>query len=375
MSKKNYILFILTLLTITTTAQTWQNLHPRVYFETEGIAGNTWTHHSAIKYLLRYPPAGANLKLGIYGNGNKKWQQDLNYPRYGLGYQFADLGSKILGHSHAVYLFISSDFIKKKKWSWSYDMGAGIGFIDNPYDAKENPLNIVNGSVANAFLRISSGINLQITPKHTAGISTGLFHLSNGNTSQPNWGINTVYMSASWQYKLTDTLRYSNKTDNPKNDKKFRITAYSGAGYKDERPVTGNKYTVIDVHVNAWRQFRSAYSWGGGITVFYDQASRKLLWRGPYEGIIPLDNYEIKKYEYLSLAAQGGFMLNMHPVYFSFEFGVYLYSAVNRDIFNRWLLEVQLAEKLRIFGGLKSRFGKADFIEYGLAYDIFKRNW
>ena len=64
-------------------------------------------------------------------------------------------------------------------------------------------------------------------------------------------------------------------------------------------------------------------------------------------------------------------MLNMHPFYFSFEFGVYLLSSINKDIFNRWYLEYQLAKNIRVFAGLKSRFGKADFISVGMGYDIF----
>lgn len=372
MSNKKPIWIILICLAFTARGQNDNSIGERLYFDLEGMTGNTWAHHEAINYLLEYPPAGMNLKVGLYSDGTRDWQVDLNYPRYGFGYQFSSLGGDILGNAHAVYLFVGSDFWRYNRWRWYYDLGAGVGFIDNPYNEENNPLNIVNGSVTNAFLRISSGMSYQINYKHTFGVNGGLFHLSNGNSSLPNWGINTLYLSANWQYRLSDSLSLQNEYQKTK--KQIRLTVYGSGGYKEERPVDRKKYFVSDLHVNMWRKYRPAFSWGGGISLFYDGASKKMLWRGNHEGKVPLSEYDIKQYEYWSLGAHAGYMLNMHPVYFSFEFGVYLYSAVNRDVYNRWLLEIVLYQDLKIYGGLKSRFGKADFVEYGLAYDIFKIN-
>lgn len=361
-------------LTLIAKAQAQTKTKDKIFLSIEGMAGNTWAHHQSINYLLQYPPTGMNLKAGIRSNGKQLWEEDLNYPRYGLGYQYARLGSNILGNAHAIYLFLESDFWNHKKIRWTYDIGAGVGLIDNPYDAQKNPLNIVNGSVANAFLRVSTGINYGIAPKHDIKINGGLFHLSNGNIALPNWGSNILFMSVGWQYQFTDTLKYTNPEKDRGRQKSKRVTIYGGAGYKEERPVDRKKYMVSDIHCNFWRQYRPAHSWGAGFSVFYDQASKKMLWRGKQENQIALKDYQIKKYEYWSLGAQLGYMLNLHPVYFSFEFGIYLYSEVKRDIFNRWLLEIQLTNKVRFYGGLKARFGKADFTEFGLAYDIFTNN-
>ncbi|ALO14680.1 hypothetical protein L21SP5_01013 [Salinivirga cyanobacteriivorans] len=372
MSKKLYIILILFFIIVQGKAQQAKSLSDRFFIDAELLTGNTWAHHKAINYLLEYPPAGTNFKFGLNSDGSRDWHIDLNYPRYGVGYQYARLGSDILGNSHALYLFIGSDFLNSKRWSWHYDLGAGVGFIDNPYDEEKNPLNIVNGSVTNAFLRVATGVGYKISARHNVGINGGLFHLSNGNSSLPNWGINTLYLSLNWEYLFSDSLQLNHKTKSP--TKQLRITAYGSGGYKEERPVDRIKYIVSDWHINVWRKFRPGFSYGAGLSLFYDGASKKMLWRSDYEGKIPLSDFDVKAYEYWSLGAQAGYMLNMHPVYFSFEFGVYLYSAVNRDIYNRWLLEVLVTDNLRVYGGLKSRFGKADFVEYGIAYDILKFN-
>jgi hypothetical protein len=339
----------------------------------EGLTGSTWAHHEAIKYILEYPPSGANLKIGLLSNGQKKWQHDLKLPRYGLGYQFATLGSDILGKSHSVYLFIESDIVKQKKWQWFYNLGAGVGFVDNPYDPDKNPMNIVNGSVTNAYLRISTGANISLNSKNAIGLNAGLFHLSNGNSSLPNWGINTLYSSISWKHKLSNSLDIIEKDASTLSGHKQRVTIYGSLGFKEERPVDGNKYLVSDMHVNYWRKHRPAFAWGAGVSIIYDESSKKMLWRGDNEYEISLNEFEVKNSDYISAAIHGGYMLCMHPVYFSFEFGVYIYSTPNRDILNRWLLEIYITNNARIYGGLKSRFGKADFIEYGLAYDLFRK--
>ncbi len=369
------IRFIYLLLLISTTinvcGQDSIGLSNRAYFNLEGLSGSTWAHHKSIRYLLEYPPTALNLDVGLYSSGEQAWQRDLDMPRYGIGYQYARLGGKILGNAHSVYAYISSDIISKHKLQWHYKIGAGVGFVDNPYHEEHNPLNIVNGSVVNAYLRISTGFNYFITNKNGVGVNTGLFHLSNGSVALPNWGVNTVYFSVNYTHRLMDSVMTIKKRKNEVSDKNTRITLYGGGGIKEEPPLDGKKFLISDLHINYWRQFRPAYSWGAGLTVFYDESTKKMLWRQGYEGVVPLEEYQIKDHEYLSFGAQAGYMLNMHPVYFSFELGVYLYNAAKKDIYNRWLLEIQVYNNLRIYGGLKSKYGRADFIEYGLAYDLF----
>lgn len=348
-------------------------LKEKLYIEAEGLTGSTWAHHDAIKYIMQYPPMGVNLKVGLLSNGQKDWQQDLKLPRYGIGYQFATLGSDILGKSHSIYLFIESDIIKRHKWNWFYNLGAGVGLVDNPYDPVKNPLNIVNGSVSNAFLRASTGATISLNEKNAIGLNAGLFHLSNGNTALPNWGINNLYTSLSWKYHISDTVHKYKLKDAVITGNKQRVTLYGAIGFKEERPMDGQQYMITDIHANYWRKHRPAFAWGVGASIIYDESSKKMLWRSDYEGLIPIEEYEVKSHDYISAAIHAGYMLCIHPFYFSFEFGAYVYSTPKRDILNRWLLEIYITHNTRIYAGLKSRFGKADFIEYGIAYDLFRK--
>jgi hypothetical protein len=371
--KIKIVILILALPIFTQAQIKFADLKTRSYVEFEGLTGSNWAHHDAIKYILQYPPSGVNLKLGFLSNGNTLWQHDLNLPRYGIGYQFATLGSDILGKSHSIYLFVESDIIKRKKWQWYYNLGAGVGFVDNPYDPDKNPLNVVNGSVTNAYLRVSTGASLSLNSRNAIGLNGGLFHLSNGNLWLPNWGINALYGSLSWKYRLSDSINIVSKNKATRAGNKQRLTIYGSMGFKEERPINGENYFVSDIHANYWRKHRPSFAWGAGASIIYDESSKKMLWRGTHERVISLEEFEVKNMDYISAAVHAGYMLCMHPVYFSFEFGVYVYSTPQRDILNRWLLEIYITHNTRIYGGLKSRFGKADFIEYGLAYDLFKK--
>ncbi|MFO7863898.1 MAG: acyloxyacyl hydrolase [Salinivirgaceae bacterium] len=353
-----------------THAQDSISVKDRLYLKLEGLAGNSYAHHDAINYLLQYPPYGLGLQVGLYSSGLKSWENDLKMPHYGMGFQASQLGSSYLGNAYAMYLYVGSSFLQKQRWKWCYDIGAGIGYVDNPYNPESNPLNIVNGSAWNAFLRVSTGIAYRFAPKHEASFNGGLFHLSNGNSALPNWGVNTLYYSLGYNYKITDVQTQSQSLKIK--EKNTRITLYGGAGFKESPPIDGVKFLVADMHVNAWHTFRPAHAWGGGISMFYDRSAIKILSGRKFDYLPPLDDFEMKTGDYYSLGAQAGYMLNMHPVYFSFEFGVYIISPTGKDVYNRWLLEIQLTERTRIVGGLTSRFGKADYISYGLGYDLFK---
>jgi hypothetical protein len=351
-------------------AQDSLTIKDRLYLKFEGLAGNSYAHHDAINYILQYPPYGVGLQVGLNSSGRKSWENDLKMPHYGLGFQASQLGSSYLGNAYAMYLYVGSSFIHKQRWKWCYDIGAGVGYVDNPYDPEKNPLNIVNGSAWNAFLRVSTGVSYRFARKHAVSLNGGLFHLSNGNSTLPNWGVNTLYYSLGYNYKLTDahTKKQSAKID----EKSTRVTLYGGTGFKEEPPIDGVKFFVADMHVNAWHTFRPAHAWGGGISAFYDGSAAKVFSRNEFDYLPPLDEYNMKTSNYYSLGAQAGYMLNMHPVYFSFEFGVYIISPTGKDVYNRWLLEVKLTERIRIVGGLTSRFGKAMNISCGLGYDLFR---
>lgn len=343
----------------------------RLFVKVEGLSGSTWAHHAAIDYLIEAPPFGGSVYVGLRSSGKRSWEHDLKLPRYGFGYQVSQLGGKALGNSHSMFIFIGSSFVDYRKFHWNYTLGFGFGYVDNAYDPEKNPLNIVNGSPINAFLKASTGLQYCIADAHGLGLDAGLFHLSNGNSSLPNWGINVLYWSLNYTYLFGNPA--SKKTVEPHDSfaKNTRITMYGGGGFKEEPPVDGVKFGVADFHVNFWRAFRPAHSFGGGITTFYDASSAKILWRRNHDYLLPSENYTGKGLDNWSVGAQVGYMLNMHPFYFSFEFGVYLLSSINKDIFNRWYLEYQLAKNIRAFAGLKSRFGKADFITVGVGYDIF----
>ena len=63
------------------------------------------------------------------------------------------------------------------------------------YDKEKNPLNMVVGSNTNAYINLGFLLNWQISSNTNLRGGVGVTHYSNGNTSYPNSGVNTIRAS------------------------------------------------------------------------------------------------------------------------------------------------------------------------------------
>ena len=98
-----------------------------------------------------------------------------------------------MGNPLAVYVFQTSRIATlTQNLSFDYEWNFGASFGWKKFDAEKNPYNTIVGSKANAYINLGFLLNWQITPEMAIRIGAGLSHYSNGNTSYPNFGVNTL---------------------------------------------------------------------------------------------------------------------------------------------------------------------------------------
>ena len=347
----------------------WQN----TFIEATVFGGMVWAHHEAINYLVTNHLVGASIMIGKVADGSKPWHKSLGYPTYGLGYQYSSLGSSILGYGHAVYPYIQLKLINQSKYIWQFTLGAGIGYVTNPYNPETNIQNIVNGSHWNAFLKVNSQMLYRISSRYSVSLEGGLFHYSNGNTNEPNWGHNSLYVGGGCKYNLFEEAEKVELSAT--NNKKIRLAMYFSAWKRDETPKSDVRYFVSDIHTTLWKYYSASSAVGLSISAFYDKSTKKNLWKGYREEIVSLNDFKYNDADDWSYGIGLAYGLNMSPVFFSVEVGVYVKKALNREFYNRWLLEMEIYKKLKVFTGLKSYLGQAEFVEFGLVYDLFKKSF
>lgn len=112
----------------------------------------------------------------------------------GIGISYNTFGEPHqLGNPVAVYLFQGSPIVRfSPKLSLNYEWNFGIACGWKPYDYDTNPYNRVIGSKVNAYLNTNFYLDYQFAREWKLAAGIDFTHYSNGNTSFPNAGVNTI---------------------------------------------------------------------------------------------------------------------------------------------------------------------------------------
>lgn len=134
-----------------------------------------------VKYAFQFHPNTCRDR--IYGGAYQ-----------GIGLAYFNFGEKEqLGNPTSVYLFQGARIAKfNPRLSLNYEWNLGFSFGWEPYDAYDNPDNVVIGSRINAYINTNFYLNWAISPYFDLTSGVSLTHFSNGNTKFPNAGLNTV---------------------------------------------------------------------------------------------------------------------------------------------------------------------------------------
>ena len=116
------------------------------------------------------------------------------YAVQGIGFGYNTFfNSSEIGNPLDVYLFQTSRIASLTQYlSLDYEWNFGASFGWKEYDTEKNPRNQVVGSKTNAYIHLGFLLNWQLSSNTNLRAGVGLTHYSNGNTSYPNGGVNTV---------------------------------------------------------------------------------------------------------------------------------------------------------------------------------------
>ena len=105
--------------------------------------------------------------------------------------KFSNTGE--IGRPVALYVFQDSRLASlSDRVALNYEWNFGASFGWKPYDEFTNDYNNIVGSKTNAYINLGLMLNYRLTPDWSLTLGAGFTHFSNGNTSYPNAGVNTV---------------------------------------------------------------------------------------------------------------------------------------------------------------------------------------
>lgn len=339
-------------------------------------------HWNRTRYMQEIMDGGyrsVDLRFGFQSLGGELWQQEHNYPRYGVGFNFADEilggGDTTLSNPYSLYAFYSTPIFRKGRFSLNLHGSVGLSYMALKYDPVSNPYNDVVASHINLFFNLNFDLMVQLSQRLDLVMGYGMGHYSNGNIHEPQKGLNNWGWGAGLTYFIDRKTQPFQRAEFVVNEipefKAFEeLQLMFAVGITEWQP---DDWEYGKHHFAS--TFSTDYAWHlsrktavtFGIDVMYDGSLVYVLKRPPEQ---------TTTFQKMYLGSHLGTQYHIKKITLLFNLGTYFYqTAWNR----RWFY-ARAGARFRIIGPLdfhlaiKTRDGiRSDWIEWGLAYSIKTR--
>ncbi len=329
--------------------------------------GFIWPHHESIRYLQKAHIPAFDLRISKT-MVNSGWAQLYRFPELGVGYYHNNMQwPDVLGKVNAGYGFIRVPVIRKPAIQINYSFAFGLAFISDYFDIEENYFNIAIGSFTNVYLNFGFDIRKKIRDNLLLFAGADLSHVSNGAIKKPNLGLNLPAIHVGLTY-LPDPVSPSQYRLNSHagQGKTFDVLVTGSVGWKEEYPPGGDLFYTSSAWIDAGYTITKRKRLGIGVDFFYDGSISQRMERKN-------TGTEIKRHNRRQ-GAHLSYDLIFGKVFFTIQAGYYFLVKWNDNtsMYNRFGLRYHHNDL--IFNvSLKTHLGRADFIEWGIGYVLFKQ--
>jgi hypothetical protein len=331
--------------------------------------GFIWSHTPKMQHLATGHFPGFEFSYSRRPDGSKLWHQYYGFPSLGISVFGSDVHNKpTFGYAAGIYPHIRF-LLAGRKNELLFRVGAGLGYVHKPWERTENYKQIAIGSKLNVLIHFMAHYKMRISDQWHISSGISLMHFSNGSTKMPNLGINMPMLHCGIHYKPYGS-RVSAKelTDLDEKWVSDRVSLLMIGSACEMYPANGPLYAVYGISAEYAHAFSRFHAAGISTDFFYDRSIKPYLMRNPENGIPT---------EWFTIRPGIGFFYQMRfdRIYFIINNGMYLHNPDKSEgnIYNRITLRYQTKKRYFFHFGLKSHFGKADFIECGVGINIWKK--
>lgn len=340
---------------------------PKKRFQNLSLGG----FYSYGSYIISEPKAAylkdsyscfGELYLQVQTDGSKAWQADNGLPQWGVGLQYGNLGSKqYLGKLVAAFPYLNMPLFSYRALKSKFRVGAGMGWVEKPYDAETNHKNVLIGSYLNAFLHLLWQNEVKLSPRLYASAGLGFSHMSNGGTTLPNLGVNTPTLQAGLRYAFSEPVV---RNDAPRDSfsRKLSYRVFGSMAIKQYPWIQSKRYFIGLFSAEVSRRTSTKHQFGAGFTLFHNP-SLEIGESGLVSQKMTGNNFQAGVY--------GSYERHFGKLSLPLQVGYYLH---NQDRFTATFqhigLRYQFTPKLSGGAMLKTHLGKAEYIDLGVGYTL-----
>jgi len=296
-------------------------------------------------------------------NGKSPWQSLYGYPTFGLALYGTSLGNdEVHGHEYAVFPWFKYHIIDTQRFSFSSLFGLGVGYATKKYDSETNPYNVAVGSHWNIHFQANFMAEMQITQKWAINAGLTFAHFSNGNSGEPNIGMNTLSLASGLSYQV-GKQRERIKNPMPEADNRFFWEVGLAPGQKSSRALRQLTHFAISASGDVWKPLGHVFAIGIGPDLFYDSSAEIELLPNETVEYTPRAEWSAGlhlsvslRYDKFRFILQGGSYVLMENLVFG------------NVMYNRAIFRYDIAKHFYAHFALKSHLEVLDYPEIGIGY-------
>lgn len=319
--------------------------------------GYLMAHRPMVEGLRQERVRGFDLSISRKTDGSKDWHHEYNFPEFGMYLGIWNLGNRDeIGTALSAIPYVDFPLARNRNSCWKLKFGWGASFIEKKFDAEENYKNVAVGSRLNNALLLHPQFQFNISKSVVMATGLSLTHYSNGSFESPNLGINIAATTLSLSVKLGSDSLLTRKEISFEKNRQWQL--FASAFAKEVAPADGDKYLVATLMAeHMWRKSEKI-SFGAGGDVFLDRS------------LSEEDNFKESNgfLGYIRSGIHASTEMHVGKTSLVLAMGGYLYSGVKGESFyHRFGIRQQLGERYLLCMHVKSHWGKADFMEFGVA--------
>lgn len=316
--------------------------------------------YSFVTYLVDKNIQSFTLDFTKQTTGKTDWERLYKHPEYGFSFYHTTFGNnEFLGKAFALNYFFKVNFISKEKFKVYNQTGIGIGYLTRKFDLEDNFQNVGIGSHINVHFNTRLGMSYRLFNSFTGNLGMSFDHFSNGNTGDPNLGLNNVAFFAGLRYTVGEQI-VKNSAPLSAHVQKNNFEFVASAGGKQTRSLASNFFFTSSLSGGMNREFYRGFHAGIGADIFYDESIQTQM-EARNETYHSIDDFQTGihlsqefKYNRFSLIVQEGIYLGL------------VNKGVRKMMYNRGIAQFQLTDKILLRVAMKSHLHILDFPEIGI---------
>lgn len=303
------------------------------------------------------------------------------YQGIGVSYQTFYNRSE-LGNPLILYVFQRAPIYKfHSNFSINYEWNFGASFGWHPYHETDNPNNTVVGSRINAYLNVGFLFDWQLNSSCHIDAGLDFTHFSNGNTHDPNVGINTIGARMGFLYFLGNHSVQPFRTQLTEIAEMRRHFSYDLMCYAAPRAKAflydGNPYLAPGYFCVLGLQFAPMYRWnpywktGLSLDLQYDESANVQNYVGEKDasGILKYYRPPFTEQFAVGVSVRGELTMPVFSINAGLGWNVLQWSDDMSGFYQVLALKASITRNFYLHIGYQlSRFSKPDHLMLGVGF-------